>query len=229
MAKFDRDTLKAASERFAEDFFDEYESFPSAHIDTLTAEKRSMLVIIDVINGFIREGSAADPSMEGIIPEIINLVNIYTDNVMPVISLSDAHAPDAAEFAYCTPHCIAGTYETLLVSELREYELFTNFFALCKNSSNAFFSDGFIRAILANEANFDNIVVVGDCSDSSVLQFCLTLKTYFNTISKNCEIFLPVKCIDTFDSADHNKEFFNAVSLRLLKDAGITLIGDIIF
>ena len=79
----------------------------------------TLLVVIDMINGFAREGALASPRVEGIIPAVAGLSRRCAELRIPRIALSDCHTPSSAEFASYPPHCLEGTREAELVEELK--------------------------------------------------------------------------------------------------------------
>ena len=85
-------------------------------------EIRDLLIVVDMVNGFVREGALHSRRVEGIIPRIENLVNQYLDEDAAVAFVKDTHDPGAREFKRFPVHCLRGTSEAELVDELKKYE-----------------------------------------------------------------------------------------------------------
>ncbi|MBN2849239.1 MAG: cysteine hydrolase, partial [Erysipelotrichaceae bacterium] len=138
-------------------------------------KQRDLLVVVDMVRGFIETGPLSDPAISTIIDENVELIKDYTERGQSVVAFRDAHAIDSKEFGFYPPHCIRGTLESELVDPIKAYE--HRMVVIEKDTTNGFLSDGFQRFIKEQEP-FDRIVVTGCCTDICVLQFALTMKTY---------------------------------------------------
>ncbi len=201
----------------------EIRSLPQADISEFVPEKTA-LIIVDVVNGFIREGAMASPIIEGIVPNVAGLAEACKGRGIPIAALADCHKENCAEFASFPPHCIENTSESELVDELKDKDCFI----IKKNSTNGFHEKEFMHALVANPA-VNTFIVVGDCTDICVLQLCLTLKTWFTQQNRQSEIIIPVNCVETYDSPDHNADFMNIAAYKLMKDSGIKFVSEIKF
>ncbi len=201
----------------------EIRSLPQADISEFVPEKTA-LIIVDVVNGFIREGAMASPIVEGIVPNVASLAEACKGRGIPIAALADCHKENCAEFASFPPHCIENTSESELVDELKDKDCFI----IKKNSTNGFHEKEFMHALVANPA-VNTFIVVGDCTDICVLQLCLTLKTWFTQQNRQSEIIIPVNCVETYDSPDHNADFMNIAAYKLMKDSGIKFVSEIKF
>ena len=61
-------------------------------------ELESLLIVVDMINGFIKEGKMADPYISHIIPGIKDLVERNLEEGSGVAFIKDAHNDNAEEF-----------------------------------------------------------------------------------------------------------------------------------
>ena len=95
-----------------------------------------------------------------------------------------------------------------------------------KNSVNGFHASGF-RKFLENNMDKSCYIVCGDCTDICVLNFCLSLKTFFNEINKSAEILVPLNMIETFHAEKHDRSFANISALSVMETNGIKLVGGI--
>ena len=93
-----------------------------------------------------------------------------------------------------------------------------------KNSSNGFISPGFSKWLELNKNDIRNYILTGVYADIDILQFALTLKSFFDEWNAPCEIIIPIKAVET--SREEDKEL-KVNTLYILKNNGITLISDI--
>ena len=184
---------------------------------------RSALVIVDIINGFIREGAMASSYIESIIRPSAALAKRFNAADMPIAAFADCHKNGCAEFAAFPEHCLDGTSESELVDELKEVGGYT---LIKKNSTNGFHEEAF-RSFLAKHPEIDSFIVIGDCTDICVLQFCLALKTYFNCTDRKCDITVPLSCVETYDAPYHNAALTDLAAYKLMSDSGIRFVKNI--
>lgn len=50
-----------------------------------------LLVVIDMVNGFVSSGALADPKMKRIVPKLVELIDEYLQNEEKVFFVRDAH------------------------------------------------------------------------------------------------------------------------------------------
>ncbi|MDE7278127.1 MAG: cysteine hydrolase [Oscillospiraceae bacterium] len=185
--------------------------------------EKTALIVVDVINGFIREGAMSSSIIEGIVPNVVKLMEKFKDAGIPVAAFADCHSENCAEFASFPQHCLSGTSESELVDELKEVG---GYFLIKKNSTNGFHEKDFMHELVRNP-KINTFVVVGDCTDICVMQLCLTLKTWFTAQDRTSEIIVPMNCVETYDSPDHNADFMNIAAYKLMKDSGIKFVSEI--
>ena len=82
---------------------DEIGALPSMKWSEISPDN-SALIIVDVVNGFIREGAMASSDIEDIIKPIALLMKRFNEKEMPVVALADCHKKDCAEFASFPEH-----------------------------------------------------------------------------------------------------------------------------
>ncbi len=184
--------------------------------------KKTELVIVDVVNGFVRQGAMASPLVEDIIPPVVSLMEKCSARGIPVTAFADCHAADCAEFASFPPHCIENTPESEIVDEIKNKG---GYLLIKKNSTNGFHEESFKKHLL--ESGKDTFIVTGDCTDICVLQFCLSLKTFFTQQNKQCSIVIPIDCAETYDAPAHDADFMNIAAYKIMKDSGIKFVSNI--
>lgn len=141
------------------------------------SELKELLIVVDMVNGFIREGALADPSVAKIIPEIECLVRKFLESGKGVLFVKDCHTLDSTEFKSFPPHCLKGSSEAKLVDELLPYEELS--MSIEKNSTSAIFADGFLT-LIDEMKELKTVVGVGCESDICVPNLFIPLKNYFN-------------------------------------------------
>ncbi len=186
-------------------------------------QNRTILVIIDMINGFIREGALKSPRIEGITPKIANLSAKCNDLGIQKIAFADCHTNDSPEFESYPVHCLKDSYEAQIVDEIKEvggYQLIE------KNSTNGFLEDTFCTWLDQNK-HVDTFILTGDCTDICVLQFALTLKTWFNRNNKKVRVIVPADMVETYDLGLHDAQLMNIMALYNMIINGIEVVQTI--
>ena len=107
------DCLKAV-----ESLKDEIMSLPAMSISEFDPEKTE-LVIVDIVNGFVRQGAMASPLVEDIIPPVVSLMDKCAGKNIPIDAFADCHCAECEEFSSFPPHCIENTAESEIVDEIK--------------------------------------------------------------------------------------------------------------
>ena len=147
------------------------ENLKSLSIDNLDLNKTG-LFIVDMNNGFAKEGALSSPRVEEIIDPIADFGKALSSKINTIVAFTDTHDEDAVEFKSYPAHCLRGDMESEVVKEILAID---NLEIIEKNSTNGFFAID-----IEKYKNLDNFIVAGCCTDICVYQFVLTLKTYFN-------------------------------------------------
>ncbi|MCM1330522.1 MAG: cysteine hydrolase [Ruminococcus sp.] len=221
MKKFTSETTETA-QKAAGELAAEINALGSMDFSQIPAEGTAM-VIVDAVNGFIREGAMSSPRIEEIIPNIVELMKKCKAKSIPIAAFADCHGENCAEFESFPPHCVKGTSEAEIVDEIKAeggYKLIE------KNSTNGFHEQAFRDCLEKNGKS--RFIVVGDCTDICVLQFCLSLKTYFTQKNMRSEIIIPLNCVETYDAPYHEAGFMSLAAYKILKDSGIEFVSEII-
>lgn len=199
---------------------DEINALPTMSLSELSPEKTA-LIVVDVVNGFIREGAMSSPLIESIIPTVAALMESCKSRGIPVAAFADCHKEGCAEFASFPPHCLENTSESELADELKAVG---GYLLIKKNSTNGFHEEQF-KTFLSGIPDTDTFIVTGDCTDICVLQFCLALKTWFTKQDKQVRIIVPVNCVETYDAPYHDADFMNIAAYKLMKDSGVAFVS----
>ena len=175
-----------------------------------------VVFVVDMINGFAKEGALADKRIMEIVSDIQKLLNVVNDRVF----ICDSHPENAREFVSYPPHCLEGSLESEVVDELKPY---VNGLVVMKNSTNAFFADSMQEFIHNKLDKFKDLVIVGCCSDICVLTFALCLQTYLNQHQMlDKRIIVPTNMIETYHiDGVHDSKYWNEIACTIMSSNGI--------
>ncbi len=202
-----------------EEIFDVLAKFPAIQLKDLQG-KQTALVIVDMINGFAREGALKSPRVEALIPNIAELFKTCDELKITKLAFADCHTTASPEFDAYPAHCMIGTSEGEMVDELRKLGGYT---LIPKNSTNGFQEKAFQQWLKEND-HINTFIITGDCTDICVQQFAVTLKTWFNMQNKKVRIIVPINTVDTYDLELHNGDLMNVMALYNMMINGIEVV-----
>jgi len=182
---------------------------------------KKLLIVVDMINGFLNEGNLHDKNINNIVPACITQIESFINDGHDIVAFCDNHQRDSKEFTSYPVHCLKETNESELIDELKGYS--ESMVIIPKNSTNGFFAPKF-KEYLENLADYDEIVLIGCCSDICVLQLALSLKAYCNENNYDCKIVVDSKACDTFAIEGHCREEYNRLAFNLMSNSGIEII-----
>ncbi len=179
-----------------------------------------LLLVVDVIDGFLKIGNMSFESGQVVLDPIVKLVEQFIENGDMIAAFRDEHPEDSLEFKTYPIHCVKGTQESELVSELKPYE--EHFVDIPKRSTNGTNTLAFQKLLKDNR--FTEIVVVGVCVDICVLQAVLSLVTYFYENDIDTKVIVPKDAVATFDSEAHPEAEFYDFSIKLMENASAQIV-----
>lgn len=181
-----------------------------------------VIFVVDMVNGFAKEGALADPAIADIAPAIRKLI---TDLDCATIFVCDSHPPHTREFEAYPPHCVIGTSEADIVEELSDLAAVV----LKKNSTNTFMAPDFAQWHADHGSTYKDWIITGCCTDLCILQFALSLQAWLN--EHNCtdqRVIVPADCVDTYHVPEvHPAPFWNETALANMAANGITIVSHI--
>lgn len=183
---------------------------------------RTALVVIDMVNGFINEGLLMSPRVATIVPEVVNIMTHCKGIGIPIVTFVDSHPENCPEFAVYGVHCLEGSIESEMLDELKA--IGGDYTLIKKSSTNGFLEPKFQQWLLSHPGVTD-YVVIGDCTDICILQFCLTLKAYFNKLNRGSQIVVPINAVDTFDFNLHHGDLSHIMALYNMAQNGIQIVS----
>lgn len=222
MLRLSKENMIETSIKSIEKIYDNISQKEDLDLNKINIEK-TVLVIVDMINGFVRCGALKSERIEDIIQGIVKVQKHFKENGGKIISFIDSHSENAKEFSSYPPHCIKGSGEDEVLSEIKQVG---GYLEINKNSTNGFVEKEF-KHFLDENQNITDFIVVGCCTDICVMQFVTTLKNYFNTENKHVNIIVPINCVETFDLDSHSGDMIDLLSLQLMEWAGAKIVSSI--
>lgn len=186
-------------------------------------ETKRLLIVVDLVNGFVREGSMADKHIERIIPESEKLVKKFLERGDIVVYVKEWHNENCTEFKKFPKHCVSGTSEAKMVEELLKFE--SEVMVFKKNSTSAMFARGFIQ-MLSQMENLEEVVIIGCCTDICALNLAIPMQNYFDEKNKEVTIIVPKNAVETYDSPNHPRDEYNEIAFKLLAQAGVKVVNN---
>jgi len=181
-------------------------------------ELERLLVVVDMVNGFIKKGAMADPYINHITPKLINLIEKTLNEEEGIAFIKDTHNINSSEFKKFSVHCVKGSGEEEVIDELKPYE--KDAFSYEKNSTSTVFAKNFLKDIDAMK-KLKEVIITGCCTDICVLNLAIPLTNYFDENDKNINVVVRSDLIETYNSETHNRNEYNEMSLKLMRQAGI--------
>lgn len=212
--EFLKDSVKTLGE-----ILDSFEKLPICHLKDLQG-KHTVFVMVDMVNGFAREGALKSTRVENLIP-VISALSMKCDELkIPKLAFADCHTSESPEFDAYPAHCLKGTHEGEIVDEIKEIGGYT---LIPKNSTNGFLEEKFQNWLNENK-EINTFIVAGDCTDICIQQFTITLKTYFNQQNRWSSIIVPANAVETYDLGQHNGDLMHVFALYNMQINGIEIV-----
>lgn len=144
----------------------------------------NVLIVVDMLNGFLKDGKLANPGARWLIPNIVNIVQTKKKEGWKILFLADNHKKNDLEFLAFPEHCVEGTIETCVIDELSEFVTFNNY--IPKTRYSGLFKTN-LEQLLENEKP-EEIIIVGVYADICILYTAAGLRNldYKVTIPKDC-------------------------------------------
>jgi len=183
---------------------------------------KKCLIVVDMVNGFVREGVLHDERIASIIPRQVELIKENQKEQELTVFIKDTHNEDAVEFKRFgnTKHCVKGTSEAELVDELKIFENNENTISIEKNSTSYMEAPKF-RQLIKELKNLKEIIVVGCCTDICDFNGTMALANYLDQWNKDVQIKVYQDAVATY-SEDERQNYVEAAYL-LMEQQGIQL------
>ena len=184
---------------------------------------KGMLIVVDMVNGFVREGVLHDEKITEVIPRQLELIKEAKHRGDLIVFVKDTHDEDAIEFKRFgnTKHCVRGTREAELVDEFRELEKEDDTISIEKNSTSYMEAEEF-RNLIGDMTNLERVDVVGCCTDICDFNGTMGLANYFDQHNRDVSINVHTDAVATY-AEDVRKNYVDAAYL-LMEQQGIQLV-----
>lgn len=150
-------------------------------------------IVVDVLNGFCRQGNLASPRCADAIPRIRQIVQERRAAGDQLVFLADTHDPDDREFEIFPVHCVRGTPEADVVDELTPF--LHDATLIRKRRYSGFFETNLDQVL--TQAAPRQVTVVGVCTDICVLHTVADLR------NRDFSVVVPAAGVATFDASGH--------------------------
>jgi len=171
------------------------------------------LIIVDMINGFVKEGMLHDEEIGKKIDRQIELIKQAKNAGKLIIFIKDSHDKNAAEYERFgnMPHCLKGTSESELIDELKPFENDIDTISIKKNSTSFIEAPEFRELIELMQAN-NEFDIIGCCSDICVFNGAMGLANYLDQWNRRHIIRIHEDAIATY-SENERKKYVDAAKL----------------
>ncbi len=163
------------------------------------------LIVVDMQNGFLREGNLASPECLAVLPAVAREVEAALATGTRVVFTADTHEPDDREFEVFPVHCVRGSHEAELVDELRGYLDHPDVHLLAKRRYSAMFETE-LEGLLHRFA-IDEVRICGVCTDICVLHTTSDLR------NRDLPVTVVAGATATFQGPEHPAEAVRDQSL----------------
>jgi len=208
-----------ASNATLEIMIERLNALESITADQLNPEK-TLLIISDMIQGFTDFGNLSSPRVGALSDPITELARALDARHIEMVAFADAHSKESPEFEQYPIHCLAGTEEGELITGLKGLK---HLHLIHKNSTNGYLEPEFQRLLKMNP-EWDQFIVVGNCTDICVMELSLTLKAHFNRMDLKVNVTVPVELVATYDLPTHRGDETHLMALYFMQQSGIDLV-----
>lgn len=184
---------------------------------------KGMLIVVDMVNGFVREGALHDEKIADVIPRQLELIKEAKARGDLVVFVKDTHDEDAVEFKRFggTKHCVRDTSEAQLIDEFLPLEAEDNTISIEKNSTSYMEAEKF-RSLIGSLSELERVDVIGCCTDICDFNGTMGLANYFDQNNKDVNINVHLDAVATY-AEDKRKNYVDAACL-LMEQQGIQLV-----
>lgn len=181
------------------------------------------LIVVDMVNGFVREGVLHDEEIGKIIPRQIELIKEAKNEGKLIVFIRDTHDENSVEFERFgnTTHCLDNTSENELVDELKVFENGEDTITIKKNSTSFMEAPEF-RELMEYQKDLNEFDIVGCCTDICVVNGTLGLANYLDEWNRSHTIRVHEDAIATYGE-EARGNYVDAAKL-LLEQQGAQLV-----
>lgn len=182
---------------------------------------KKCLIVVDMVNGFVKEGVLHDEEIMNAVPRQIELLEEYKKEEELVIFIRDVHHKNSIEFKRFgdTTHCLEDTHEAEIIDELLPYTKEDNSLIFTKNCTSYMMIPE-LKNILVEANNIKIYDVVGCCTDICIVNGVLPMMNFFDQLDREVEVRVHEDGIETYHSPLHDREQYSNAAYLLLEQQG---------
>lgn len=182
----------------------------------------NMFIIVDMVNGFVREGVLHDKEIAKVIPRQIELIKGAKNKGSLIVFIKDTHDKNAAEFMRFgnTEHCVRGTSEAEIVDELLPF-VDDDTIVIEKNSTS-FMEAPMFRRVAHKATNIKKVEVVGCCTDICDFNGLMGYANFSDEHNRGIEFILHTDAVATY--AEGTRQNYVDAAFLLMEQQGIQLV-----
>lgn len=167
------------------------------------------LVVVDMQDGFCRQGALASDRCAAVIPAVVAEVEQALAAGAHVIFTADTHEPGDREFEIFPEHCLRGSAEAQLVEELRGFLGRAHVHLVAKRRYSALFETEMEG--LLHRYDLRRVRICGVCTDICVLHTTADLR------NRDIAVTVAADATATFDAPGHPGDEVQAFTLDHLR------------
>lgn len=169
-----------------------------------------LVIVIDMIIDFYT-GAFANPRVERIIPNIVDLLDEKTAQGCDVIFLGDSHGKNDRELKIFPAHGMKGTGGAMIIPELRRFLNADGSNYIAKSTYAGFMRTNFAEILIEKKPK--KIILVGVCTDICVLHNAFGIFYILEGEGIESEVIIPRNCVETYDAPGHEADMNNKFAL----------------
>ena len=186
---------------------------------------KKALIVVDMVNGFVKEGVLHDDSIARVIPRQIELIKEYHNEGELVIFIQDTHTKESTEHKrFPDYHCLEGSGEEEVIDELKPFTTLDNTICIPKNNTS-FMEAPIFREVMEEACNIKEFDIVGCCTDICVCNGPMGLSCYLDEHNRDCIIRVHQDAVATF--AEESRQNYVDAAYLLMEQQGIQLVKKI--
>ncbi len=179
----------------------------------------TVIVTVDINNGFAVEGTLCSPQAAALIEPTAAFLGECKARGFTVVSYCDRHSENSTELNYFPAHCVVATAEGELPQSIAQH----CDKVIYKNSTNGHHSAD-LSKLYPDAKTF---VISGVLTDMCVCQLALTLRTALNEINSTAEVIVDARLTDTYNAPGHNRTLKNIIHISDMMTHGIKVVSEV--
>lgn len=181
-----------------------------------------MLIIVDMVNGFVKEGVLADKTIGDVVPRQIELIKKAKEEGKLIMFIKDTHDENSTEHKrFPDKHCVKGSGEEKVIDEIKPFE---EWGVSIEKNSTSFMEAPDFRKLVEQAKNIKKVDVVGCCTDICVVNGTIGLANYFDQWNRDVEIKVHKDAIATY--AEDVRQNYVDAAILLMEQQGIKIVGE---